>query len=1185
MFTMPWSSTSAFSHPLANMRNVSDDTALANYISYSVVEWMTWQGLGDIINKWRKSIDLEEVAMFDGPILAQALKIPFTYCWSPALVPKPVDWPYIDVCGFFFRKAPDFTPPLDLESFLAAGPPPVYIGFGSIVLEDPDAVVKTILDAVNALGVRAIISKGWSKLSGSASENVYWIGDCPHEWLFRHVVAVVHHGGAGTTACGLRNGRPTAIVPFFGDQSFWGNMVAKSGARPIPIPHTELTTSTLTEAIRCCLSEKAQRAAAEIAARMQSEQGVQNAVRSFHGQLPLERLRCDILPGQPAVWAFNDSKRSMKLSKTAVEILLSDLSLKEKDFQLYESNPIHIESSRWDPISGGASAVVATTADLTGSITGIVTRPIEEYKAEHRRRDQRNEGLEQDKTLGESQVHQSSLIGKMATESLKSMGSFGPAAAKGMMVDVPLAITEGMRTMPSHYGGSVRDHGQVTDIRTGAAVGGKTFLWGMVDGVSDVVVQPYKGAREAGVVGAAKGCGRGIANLVTKSGAGMFGLLAYPSAGVAKSIRAAAHAKKVDGACTEAFVSAPLSDVEIVVRLPSDSKAARNDPKTDDNFETYQSTLADIEEAENNQDLESDGHASTLTGSGGIGDSLEESDRSSIDEFAEFSWLEAIEGFAIADGTRFASCEANLIRRSQIRDDFWDNMEKPTKATSELAFQLFDRYGRLEREFYEHTVKKGTGVWASELDRGDLLLLEHIRVHPERRRQKVATRLINAIIKRTRTKSRHFFAVAQPGHLSDDLHSIDESERKPALEASVQFFRSLGFRRVGTSDWFAFTDMASHPSKRLGLMDDWDEPQSSQSTTQPSKTLLTIFRMLAGRRASDEECVQHIRKTSFQGENDSWLLVDDAGKTILHVAALSGRPKTVQHIVDQRPELTSVRNGEGYTPLEALYKSMELRRTRGLKYKGLRTVVLADKFKGFPQSDIAVAAALTGTSVRDLSGLSEAEMEEAFSLAERRPPRACMAVLLRTLRLKYGCSCGQCIAGFLSPRMQLALLDQAEMLAELLEDAVDEGSSWIDLHEVELEYVPGRVRTNMRTNKSVRQGFIQLFKHFATCIRANRIPNEVNLFSTYQWSDEWPPATDAYLGRGGTVSAVCTIIFQHAIEDDPWAGLSGVGGIFGDDLSEMAEEMPEAMDGVAMCRNDKEFCFVAGMCGFEMYSG
>ena len=85
------------------------------------------------------------------------------------------------------------------------------------VLDDPASMLSTIVQAVHAAGVRAIISKGWSDFGGEASEDIYYIGDCPHEWLFPRMAAVVHHGGAGTTACGIKNAIPTIIVPFFGE--------------------------------------------------------------------------------------------------------------------------------------------------------------------------------------------------------------------------------------------------------------------------------------------------------------------------------------------------------------------------------------------------------------------------------------------------------------------------------------------------------------------------------------------------------------------------------------------------------------------------------------------------------------------------------------------------------------------------------------------------------------------------------------------------------------------------------------------------------------------------------------------------------------------------------------------------------------------------------------------------------
>src|SRR5690606_22567160 len=112
---------------------------------------------------------------------------------------------------------PDYQPDSQLAAFLRDGPPPVYIGLGSIVGDDPVKLTATLVEAVRDVGCRAIICGRWSKLGADLppSEDILWLGDCPHEWLFQHVAAVVHHGGAGTTACGLLNGRPTAIVPFF----------------------------------------------------------------------------------------------------------------------------------------------------------------------------------------------------------------------------------------------------------------------------------------------------------------------------------------------------------------------------------------------------------------------------------------------------------------------------------------------------------------------------------------------------------------------------------------------------------------------------------------------------------------------------------------------------------------------------------------------------------------------------------------------------------------------------------------------------------------------------------------------------------------------------------------------------------------------------------------------------------
>jgi UDP:flavonoid glycosyltransferase YjiC (YdhE family) len=174
---------------------------------------------GDLINRFRKKcLGLEPVSMLWGPGMLHRLKIPHTYFWSPALIPKPKDWPaHISISGYCFLTSPDYTPAADLHRFLEAGPPPVYIGFGSIVLGDPDAMTRLVMDGIQRSGERVLLSKGWSGLSvDDVPSNVFMLGNVPHDWLFRRVSCVVHHGGAGTTAAGIAAGRPTVVVPFFG---------------------------------------------------------------------------------------------------------------------------------------------------------------------------------------------------------------------------------------------------------------------------------------------------------------------------------------------------------------------------------------------------------------------------------------------------------------------------------------------------------------------------------------------------------------------------------------------------------------------------------------------------------------------------------------------------------------------------------------------------------------------------------------------------------------------------------------------------------------------------------------------------------------------------------------------------------------------------------------------------------
>lgn len=256
---------------------------------------------------------------------------------SPALIPKPNDWGnHLDIAGFYFLNlASSFTPEPELAAFLAAGPPPVYIGFGSIVVDDPDGLTHKIFDAVAQTGVRALVSKGWGGLGADSvgiPEGVFMLGNVPHDWLFKHVSAVCHHGGAGTTAAGIQAGKPTIIVPFFGDQPFWGAMVARAGAGPDPITYKKLTAEGLAEAIRIALKVETQEKAKELGERIREERGVDTGAQSFHSHLDVDALRCAVAPSRVAVWRVRRSK--IHLSALAAATLVHSGYIQYSDLKL-----------------------------------------------------------------------------------------------------------------------------------------------------------------------------------------------------------------------------------------------------------------------------------------------------------------------------------------------------------------------------------------------------------------------------------------------------------------------------------------------------------------------------------------------------------------------------------------------------------------------------------------------------------------------------------------------------------------------------------------------------------------------------------------------------------------------------------------------------------------------------------
>jgi sterol 3beta-glucosyltransferase len=202
--------------------------------------------------------------------------------YSEFVSPRPGDWPdTAHITGYWFLDQNDgWQPSVALVDFLKAGEAPVYVGFGSMAGRNPQRMANLVVEALQKAKTRGIIATGWGGLdAGNLPETIFKIDNVPHDWLFPQVSAVVHHGGAGTTAAGLRAGRPSIICPFLVDQPYWGERVYALGAGNKPIPQKKLTAEKLAEAIREVTTSQLIRQNAEtVGEKIRQEDGITNAI-------------------------------------------------------------------------------------------------------------------------------------------------------------------------------------------------------------------------------------------------------------------------------------------------------------------------------------------------------------------------------------------------------------------------------------------------------------------------------------------------------------------------------------------------------------------------------------------------------------------------------------------------------------------------------------------------------------------------------------------------------------------------------------------------------------------------------------------------------------------------------------------------------------------------------------------
>jgi len=252
-----------------------------NRLSGVAMLQVIWQWYRPFVNQFRKRFRLRPLTGADFQYILTTASLLGAY--SPTVVPRPSDWhKEAHITGYWFEDAQSaWHPSTELEAFLDKGEPPVYVGFGSMAGSNPERFARIVLGALAKSGQRGLLLTGWGGMNVlKAPENVFVVDAAPHSWLFPRMAAVAHHGGAGTTAEGLRAGVPSVIVPFIVDQPFWGKRVKALGVGPEPIPAKKLTADKLADAIQAATTDsRMKERAAALGKIIRSERGMDNAVR------------------------------------------------------------------------------------------------------------------------------------------------------------------------------------------------------------------------------------------------------------------------------------------------------------------------------------------------------------------------------------------------------------------------------------------------------------------------------------------------------------------------------------------------------------------------------------------------------------------------------------------------------------------------------------------------------------------------------------------------------------------------------------------------------------------------------------------------------------------------------------------------------------------------------------------
>ncbi len=288
-------------HPFIPTRAFPTQVLLANLggplnlLTHYLVEHAFWQTVRRPTNTFRRETLGLPPIKFPNTLFSilRKQRTPLLCGLSPTIIARPPDWPnQVYMNGYWFLPSPPgWQPPSDLVDFINSGPPPVYVGFGSMTNQDAAEMSHLVIEALQLSGQRGVLTGGWDSLGqADFGENIFFLNEAPHDWLFPQMAAVVHHGGASTTAAGLRAGVPAVVVPHMQDQPYWGHRLYKMELGPKPIPRRKLTAKKLAKNITLVVRNQTVRARArQMGRKIRAEDGLGRVVELFEQHFSLGR--------------------------------------------------------------------------------------------------------------------------------------------------------------------------------------------------------------------------------------------------------------------------------------------------------------------------------------------------------------------------------------------------------------------------------------------------------------------------------------------------------------------------------------------------------------------------------------------------------------------------------------------------------------------------------------------------------------------------------------------------------------------------------------------------------------------------------------------------------------------------------------------------------------------------------